>query len=120
MKKFLIILFMLMSVSQAKAEDVLKFVPALTDVPVSKKVELYSDSVIEFESAWGSVIEIEGFCACQCKELEDYYDFIMPNLGWKENSTTEDGKLYVRDSLSLNIITNKVDNGCEINFSETH
>ncbi len=115
MKKVFLIFFIFLVIVEAKAEDVLKFIPYLTDVPLYDKVELYDDSLIEFDSAWGSIVEIDGKCYCSCKTLNKYYEFIMPNLGWNK-----DDKSYIRDSLTLNISTNQTDSGCEINFSETH
>ena len=117
MKKIFIFLIiaMVFNIGNARAED-LEFTPALTDVPAFNKIEFYYDSIMEFDSAWGSIIEIEGRCNCSCKEVDNYYSDIMPNLGWKKESKDS----YIRDSLSINIETNPVGKICEVSFSETH
>ena len=103
----------------AFADDT-KFIRGLSDVPAFYSMEYYEDDMVEFDSTWGSVIEIEGRCKCKCKTVENYYDLIMPNLGWKEFPTDNDEKLYIRDSINLVVDLDEDNYGCTVNFSETH
>ena len=98
----------------------MKFIPVLSDVPAFYKIDFYEDSIVEFDSSWGSVAEIDGKCKCKCKTVEDYYDLTMPNLGWGEFSTDAEEKLYIRDGINLIMTTEDSKSGCNINFSQTN
>jgi hypothetical protein len=117
--KLLIICIVMISTKSYAVED-LKFIQSLSDVPAFYSMSYDEDTMVEFDSTWGSVIEISGSCKCKCETIENYYDLIMPNLGWIEFPTDNDEKLYIRDSVNLLMDMEEDNYGCVVNFSETH
>jgi len=118
MKKILFILLLMPNLASANEE--MQFVPALLDVPAFYSMEFSEDTIVEFDSAWGSVVEIDGKCNCDCKAVENYYDLIMPNVGWELYPTDEDEKLYIRDGINLVMMTKDNGYSCKVSFSQTN
>ena len=107
------------NVSNAQGDTA--FIPYLSDVPSFSELKLDDNSLVEFDSSWGSVVEVEGHCNCKCKEVVKYYNGIMKNVGWVEYPADNKGEtLYIRGTSNLVMKINSLNGGCKISFSETH
>lgn len=114
---FFLVLF-LFNISHA--ENKIQFMPGLSDVPMYKDVKIFADSIVEFDSSWGSIKELDANCECSCKAVNKYYADILPNVGWDLYPTEDGNNIYIRDGAELTIHYQSTKYGCEINFSETH
>jgi len=118
MKK-LLILIILLFVNNANATTI-PFIRGLYDVPSFSSLYIDEDSIVEFDSLWGSVTEMRGVANINCEEIITFYRNAMPNLGWNIYSDDEGDISFVRQGFNLKIVYKDVGSQCAVSFSQNN
>lgn len=100
MKKFNFFLYTLITfVLGFKLNSEIKFITGIEDVPIFDSLEIDEDNLIIFDKVDSRLVTVNLSGTVNLSEVRDYYENILPNLGWKMLNKEK----YVRDSEILNL-----------------
>ena len=100
MKKFNFFLYTLITFVLAfKLNSEIKFITGIEDVPIFDSLEIDEDNLIIFDKVDSRLVTVNLSGTVNLSEVRDYYENILPNLGWKMLNKEK----YVRDSEILNL-----------------
>ena len=100
MKKFNFFLYTLISlVLGLKLNSEIKFITGIEDLPIFDSLEIDEDNLIIFDKVDSRLVTVNLSGTVNLSEVRDYYENILPNLGWEMLNKEK----YVRDSEILNL-----------------
>ena len=100
MKKFYFFLYTLITlVLGLKLNSEIKFITGIEDLPIFDSLEIDEDNLIIFDKIDSRLVTVNLSGTVNLSEVRDYYENILPNLGWKMLNKEK----YVRDSEILNL-----------------
>ena len=62
-----------------------KFINGMEDIPIFKEMKYVEDSLILFDKVEGRYVSSEIYGNYKKSEIIDFYQQILPNLGWKKS-----------------------------------
>ncbi len=89
------------------------FLNGIEDIPLFKEMRNIDNSLILFDKIDGRYVSTEIRGDYESKEVLNFYDKILPNLGWEKIDSLK----YQRSSEILEIIPQKLDNEQSFIFS---
>ena len=99
MKKFNSVFILIFLVLYFKLHSEIKFVIGIEDLPIFDSLEVDEDNLIIFDKADSRLVTVNLYGDVNLGEVKQYYENILPNLGWKMINK----KKYIRDSEILDL-----------------
>ncbi|MBH43217.1 MAG: hypothetical protein CMP25_00310 [Rickettsiales bacterium] len=99
MKKFNFVFISIALFLTFQLNSEIKFITGIEDLPIFESLEIDEDNLIIFDKADSRIITVNLSGSVNLEEVKDYYENILPNLGWKMRNKKE----YVRDAEVLKL-----------------
>ena len=99
MKKINSVFILIALVVSFQLNSEIKFITGIEDLPIFDSLEIDEDNLIIFDKADSRLITVNLSGSVNLEEVKDYYESILPNLGWKMRNKKE----YVRDAEVLKL-----------------
>lgn len=109
--RILTLIFSLFFTQSGKGAE--SFLNGIDDIPLFKEMRNIDDSLILFDKIDGRYVSTEIRGNYESIEVLNFYDKILPNLGWEKIDTLK----YRRSDEILEIIPQKIDNEQSFIFS---
>ena len=102
--KYLFFAMMIFSSSNTFANETI-FINGFEDVPQMPKLNQDENSGIAFDTEFGRIVEtyLESENGITFKNVADYYNESLPELGWKEVTQTKNKLIFSREGEVLEI-----------------
>ncbi len=108
-KKYTFCLFFIFFSFGSQANE---FVYGLGDIPIFKDMQNEEDSLVLFDKVEGRYAYSEIIGEYKIKEIEQFYNTVLPNLGWEKKK-----KLFIRGNENLEIRYFVEENKTKVIFS---